>query len=358
MKWHDPLLFLAGSRAAILRIGSSWWALLVAALLVVSAGVARNYDHLSLRHEWEWLYGPFGASLASSLAVALFGCGTMMFDRRNRMTYFSFLTFYWMTAPCAWLYGIPVEAFTDLVTATKWNVFFLAAVSVWRVALMVRVLVVVTGEPAWLSLGRILFPAAFVAMLGAFSLIPIMGGVRVPPEEKIIHQAASFTVTASFWLCLLGLLLMVAGLFRKSKERRAFPWRKVARPTGALAFALLCVGAWLAASAPLQVKVTRNYRLKELVRKEDFKGAAAYASRFAKDDFSRIHYLPPSPTEREGRFLEDLIKALDGSEPAWLREEWKANLEILKTRYPDFHDPFAEPGEAPAEAPQPGKAEG
>ena len=43
MKIYDPFLFLIGNKAAITRIAGSYWSLLVGLILVISAGVARNY---------------------------------------------------------------------------------------------------------------------------------------------------------------------------------------------------------------------------------------------------------------------------------------------------------------------------
>jgi len=46
MKATDIFLFLVGHDGAIRRIAGSWWSLLVAALLVITGGISRNYDHL------------------------------------------------------------------------------------------------------------------------------------------------------------------------------------------------------------------------------------------------------------------------------------------------------------------------
>ena len=69
MRVFDPFLFLIGNRNAILRIAATPWALLVGAIFVVSAGVARNYDHHVLTQEWIWVGGPFIASFLTTIFV-------------------------------------------------------------------------------------------------------------------------------------------------------------------------------------------------------------------------------------------------------------------------------------------------
>ena len=51
-------------------------------------------------------------------------------------SYSHVLTFVALTSPPAILYAIPVERFTDLATARSLNVWFLATVALWRVALL------------------------------------------------------------------------------------------------------------------------------------------------------------------------------------------------------------------------------
>ncbi|HVF28684.1 MAG TPA: hypothetical protein VM943_10615 [Pyrinomonadaceae bacterium] len=55
----------------------------------------------------------------------------------QRWSYRHVLTFVSLTSPPAILYAIPVERFTTLATARTLNVWFLAVVATWRVALLV-----------------------------------------------------------------------------------------------------------------------------------------------------------------------------------------------------------------------------
>ena len=135
----------------------------------------------------------------------------------------------WLTAPCAWFYAIPVEAMTDIVTATKWNIAFLGIVAFWRVAIIVRAVSVLT-ETRWFPvLPLVMAPAALEAMLGsrlqALSLIGIMGGIRLPPQTQLLVSAANFTAIVSFWL-LIGFFIaafFVKGVAKKPLFRDASP---------------------------------------------------------------------------------------------------------------------------------------
>ena len=138
MRIKTLFAYLVGRRQAILEIASDRRSLYVAGPLVLSAGLARNYDQASLRDEPWRLLGPFAASLVISglLFVAVFA-----FARRKGMpdpgiggAYLSFLALYWMTAPMAWLYGIPYEAFLSPAHAIRANLWTLAVVSLcaWR----------------------------------------------------------------------------------------------------------------------------------------------------------------------------------------------------------------------------------
>lgn len=334
MRVADIPLFLVGNRGAIERIAGSWWSLLVGALLVVTAGIARNYDHLDLLRNPEWVWGPFAASFISSVLV--FGVVSPYLRlwkvREEGTGYLSFMCIYWMTAPCAWLYAIPVEAVTDLVTATKWNIAFLAVVSVWRVVLVTRALVVLTGAGLGTCLVAVLFPASAVMCVGSFakgvSLVGIMGGVRLPPHTELLQDAADVTMVLSFVACVFLLLWMIVSKFdwgRRKFAERPLPWRRERVPRGSLVLALAVLMTGFGAVVPVQVKVQRNHRLEMLILNGDYGGAIDYASGFQREEFSAIHYLPPDPFGYpwgNRREYQALLGAFDGSEAEWLRELW------------------------------------
>lgn len=205
MKALDFLAFLFGSRAAILRLASSRATLGLGFLLVLSAGVARHYDHASLLEDFRWLYGPLAVSLVSSLLVflAVF-VGLRLASKAGFWTqYREFLGLFWMTAPVAWLYAIPVEHWFEPIAAAKWNLLFLAMVSGWRVLLISRTVSVITNSRFGVSLFFVLIPASLEMAAATFlirlnyNVVSTMSGAEVRPDMQLMAHAADIVRTGS-----------------------------------------------------------------------------------------------------------------------------------------------------------------
>lgn len=336
MRPTDLLLYLFGNRGAIERIAATRHAWIIGAILVLTAGIARNYDHLNLLREPEWFIGPFAASLVSVGFIFLWMSGPLKLHMVG--SYWkqlgTFLVLAWLTAPCAWIYGIPVESMTDIVTATKWNIAFLGIVAFWRVAIIVRAVSVLT-DVSWLrALPLVLAPAALEAMIGSvhqrLSLVGIMGGIRLPPHTELLVHAANFTNMVSFWLCIAMFIaaFFVKGIAQKPLFRPASIASRAMLPAAIIMFI-----AWGAIAIPLQPQISNKYRLQSLLRDDDFAGAIAYASGKTRQDFPCHHYLPPKPSQR---FPFELLNQLPSDAPAWLRDEW-VNGSIESLKMSEFH---------------------
>jgi len=337
MRALDPLLFLAGHRGAIERIAATRHAWIVGAILVLSAGIARNYDHLDLLHQPEWFIGPFAASLVSIVFIFLCISGPLklMAAGKTGPQLLAFLTFAWMTAPCAWIYGIPVESMTDLVTATKWNIAFLAIVSLWRVFLMTRAVAVLTGVTHLRAFVLILAPAAFEAMAGSMakgmSLVQIMGGVRLPPHTQLLKEASGFIAGTSFWVFVAA---VVACWVVKGAAERSLDRERTASMAPSAGFSILAFAAWIAASLPFQPAVRNKYTLERLIQAGSYAEAVAFASSRQRSDFTAWHEFPPDSGGMpgfHGRKAFALLEATSPATPAWLRKEWSDSaIESLK----------------------------
>lgn len=107
--------------------------------------------------------------------------------------YKNVLTFVTLTSPPGILYAIPVERFLDLQTAQMVNVWFLAVVAMWRVALLAFYLRRL-ARLHWGSLivATLLPLTAIVATLTALNLeravFEVMGGIR--EVERTANDAA------------------------------------------------------------------------------------------------------------------------------------------------------------------------
>ena len=180
--------YLFGSRRCLVEVYRCPSAIWLGLLFVISAGFAREYDGEDLLHEPWHLLLPLGASLlTSSLLFALlevaFARGQGVRSKRPLWKYRSFLGLYWMTAPLAWLYALPVERFLDAPDAVRVNLWLLGIVSVWRVALMTRVVSVIYGRSLLAAFFVVMLFADSVAMfvfwLTPLPIVSIMGGIRL-----------------------------------------------------------------------------------------------------------------------------------------------------------------------------------
>jgi hypothetical protein len=192
------LRYLIGERSAILTVAAHPRTWLLGLVFVLSAGFAREYDGEDLLHEPWYLVLPLGASLVSSLALfavlylpsRLAGVDVSRFVPAYR----AFLGLFWMTAPLAWLYAVPYERLLHPVDAARANVATLALVAAWRVALMVRVAIVLFGLSPWAALFRVFAYADTVALVTLsflpFSIVEIMGGVRISEADTVVRGAA------------------------------------------------------------------------------------------------------------------------------------------------------------------------
>jgi hypothetical protein len=193
MRIRTLLGYLIGRRQAILDIAGDGRALILGFLFVLSAGLAREYDGADLVHEPWHLLIPIAASLGTSF---LLFCITFGVFRTKQMgappfltSYKMFLSLFWMTAPLAWLYGIPYERFLSPVAATTANLWTLGLVAAWRVTLMIRVVSVLMGYRIREAIFLVLVLAdaeALVALwLSPIPLIDVMGGIRGSESEMM-----------------------------------------------------------------------------------------------------------------------------------------------------------------------------
>jgi hypothetical protein len=188
------LRYLIGNRDAILQIATNRRALWLGLLFVLSAGFAREYDGEDLLREPWHLLLPLGASLGSSLLLFLLielAASLRKFDGSILSRYRTFLGPYWMTAPLAWLYAVPVERFLSAADAVRANLWLLGVVALWRMALMIRVISVLYGTSVRSALALVMLFADTVVLILVFTtpipIVSIMGGIRLTESEQIIQ---------------------------------------------------------------------------------------------------------------------------------------------------------------------------
>lgn len=269
----DVARFLLGQRDAIVDVAQAPGALGVGALFVLSAGLAREYDGEDLYAEPQHLVIPFLASLATSLLLFT-GVYITLRAHGGLVTgywslYAHFLAVYWMTAPLAWLYALPVERWLSAKGAVKANLWLLALVSAWRVALTIRIVMVLFGA-AFMDAGSLVGAfAATVAAVTAWTLpmpiISMMGGIRLSEKDNLIRGVM-------FWIRGLSLLASPA-LWLLAWQCLAHPIQRWHESTVGPSAGGIHLSLWVVAGASILVWLwlargpQREQRLRRLVER-------------------------------------------------------------------------------------------
>jgi hypothetical protein len=349
-------LYLLGNRLAIVRLAESRAALWVGLLFVLSAGLAREYDGADLLHQPWHLALPLVASLGTSLMLY----ALVFIAARNRGVkvlpfvdgYRTLLTFYWWTAPLAWLYAIPVERFLSPGDATAANLWLLAAVSVWRVLLITRAVSV------WLDAGFIamffivMFFADTVAVLLAFispkPIFNIMGGVRLSEPDRVVLDTM---LTVMFLGGLSWFLWLIAAGVVIGKRTPAWRLatssageRRVSKPLWVVAALFLAVGISI---LPIGQREQQNrWRAEHFLRAGDLEHAVHYVSQFPRADFPPVWDPPPRLGFGEDRPpVLDVLESIEAHGAAqWFRELYVDKFSqdpsnLLREAMPDEDDP-------------------
>jgi hypothetical protein len=333
------LRYLIGDREAILAIAGNRHALWIGLLFVLSAGFAREYDGEDLLHEPWHLLLPVGASLASSFALFTLAYGVAAAKgapwRAFFVNYCSFLGLFWMTAPLAWLYAIPYERYLSPADAMRMNLLSLGVVSAWRVALMVRVLMVILNYSLPQAACLVFMFADGIALLLLrflpFPLIVVMGGLRLSEAERIQHGIACLVFefggcSLPFWL--LGCLISLAG----SRPSWQVTVLNPAIGKGIGVAALGSVLIWAFILPWTQPEQSRKRLVEKAVARSHFADALEELSRHTLADYPPGWDPPPRRLDFQSRrnSLLEMLEEIVRSEPApWVREfyfEKAANL--------------------------------
>lgn len=310
--------FLLGSRSAILAIGATRWSLLIGAILVLSGGLARNYDGIWIPAEWPAL--SHGIVVSVGNAFILFAL--VWFAGRGReggvpfwRGYLAFLGLFWMTAPMAWVYGIPYERWLSPLDALHANMISLGCISVWRVALTTRILSVIFGVPMrrafWLVM---LFADALLLLALAIAPLPVidfMGGMQQSPQERELASAAfmaGFIGGASLLVWIIGAIWAATGPHATWKVPGSQPATEVrSAPRGALAFAAAALVAWIGIATVSAPEQRLRYETERLLTSGQVAAALKQMSSHTRADYPPMWEPPPRPT---WRILEPSPEAL------------------------------------------------
>jgi len=322
--------FLSGNRAAIGKVASANASLWLAFLFIVSAGLARNYDHHLLLKEPLWLGGPVIMSLFSSLFIYGFVklIGGLNRKKCTSQNYLSFLRCFVMTAPLAWLYGIPVERFTDPLPATIFNFTVLLIVSFWRVALMTRVLQVLFNFHPIRAFVLIAIPASvemfFATLFKSVDIVGIMGGMRLSEADKFLLAATNTMTMGSLIIFVISILLIFYTPRRDVKSWQPSESRiKVGKSSWS--FAIIIIALWLGIAIEPQKKLRKLETFRSLVRHENYEEASHFVTVTTEEEFPPHRRLLPKPSIYSPPPAVRLL-AFWNDWPAWFRERLREDV--------------------------------
>ncbi|HSI35692.1 MAG: hypothetical protein ACAI43_20915 [Phycisphaerae bacterium] len=254
---------LVGRRDSILAAYHSPATLWLGLAFVLVAGLARDYDAADLSRDPWWLVVPAGASAV--VALAIYGLARVRVADRPPFWsgYRRFLGLVWLMSPMALLYGIPWERLAEPGEAVRLNLWTLALVSAWRVALAARVVHVLTDLGGVPSLLRVSLIAGSVAALALFTVpapvFQVMGGIRQTSGERLL---ASTIVFARAGVVLSSLFWLVGGLVSLAYGRGR--WVAHAGTRGGTSWACVVLPAVLAAPFVIALPATqREQRLRD-----------------------------------------------------------------------------------------------
>jgi hypothetical protein len=333
---------LFGNAEAIKEVAASksalWWAL---ALVFITA-IPRNYDQtFILEKPFLWVFGPVVFSTLSSLFIF---CFIFLFLIRAKRPpdelkprfwpqYRSFLGLYWMTAPVAWLYALPVERFLAAEAAARVNVLLLAIVSLWRVWLLSRALSVALNDRASVVLAHVLTPvclevSALIFFGGRVAKMVMSGmsGMRNSPAEDILISALGFTFVGSLMLLVVSAFCMV--IMRPMEPVDSLPELRSSKTSWR--FPVLAALGWLAVAAVPQLELWHNYQARRLLEAGDYRGVVRFLSTHSKTEFAPARRIDPDPYEETvWKHLPQILAAMDGHEAAWVLEEYLSHADVL-----------------------------
>lgn len=341
--------YLAGDREAIGQVAACRNAWKVGLVFVFSAGLAREYDGESLLHEPWHLALPLAASIVTSLV--LFLMVSLVAHRRgvkllgSPRSFRQFLGLFWMMAPMAWLYAIPVERFMSPGNATAANMWLLGIVATWRVVLMIRVISVVFGVTRLRDAISTVMLFSDVVMLIAVHAMPvpvwaIMGGVRLTQSEQII-----LNVTCT--LKLVGILSLPVWLVGYACAcRKGSGWKPMREDSdapvsrGIWTLAVFSVLIWLSILPVTQPEQQLRFLVERDLKTGQIDEALRLMSEHDRTEFPPHWDPPPRLGYREWHpNLYDVLESLAASADmrSWVRQlyvdKFMANLNSRQMRY-------------------------
>jgi hypothetical protein len=323
----DVLGYQFGNADSIRRVAGSKHLIWISALLVLITSIPRNYDQTYIGEAPWWPVIPLLFSFFSG--TFLFLILQLAFIRQAVegfwQKYALFLGLFWMTAPVAWLYGIPFERWLDPRAATIGNLWLLGIVSAWRVVLIIRVVAVVFQVHWTRPAGWVLFAASTEVLVVLFSRVlgegiaRGMGGMRNSPEQELIVDVlGKVFITCLFAAPGFLFLMLVTWKLFSEKARLIELCNDLRVPKKLLILAPL---VWFGIAVQPQSELAKEFHYRRHLRQEKFREALAYLNKLEPDDWPPAKSFRPDPYEAEvWNWLPGLMLEVTANEKHWVQQ--------------------------------------
>jgi hypothetical protein len=341
MTGRDVVRFQWGAREAITSLAASRATLPTGIVLVLLTSIARNHDQTWIGESpVRWVLGPLLFSLMSGtwLFLTVYALGIRSnwnIELQNRSFWRdwpAFMGLFWMTAPVAWLYAIPVERFLDPIQAARANVALLATVSLWRVLLFARVVQVIGSVRYRDALRWVLMAAAietaviiFFATFGE-AIMRGMAGLRYSPAQEVLYRALNIAFTGAIGVGAIAIFIEL--VFGREAPRSRLPvQRGDTLPRWFLAGVTVF---WMGVAVLSQPGVRRTAHVEALMNSGQFREALDFLASHPPDQFAPGRPLPPRGYEWSTfTQVPGLVSALQTNDPAWVQDHVIGQLDVL-----------------------------
>jgi hypothetical protein len=342
--------YLIGNADAIRSVATDKNSLWLGIGLVLLTAIARNYDQNFVLETPLWFFGPLLFSLFSGSFLfwilrsflvkhIMVPVGSEAPPQGSQWR--SFMGLFWMTAPVAWLYAIPVERFLMSYNAAVANLCLLAIVAAWRVLLMSRIVQVVNEVPFSRACGWVLVGASLEVIIVVFcgfltggglsrKILAGMAGMRHAPEEQLTMSALGTSWNGAVLLLIVCSVTLYAFKFRGS----AAPFPAPVSGSRPARWLLVLPALWITAAIPAQLEQFRFHTHAKLVNAERYADALAYLSHFQRSDFPKSRRIEPDPYEYPvWKRLPPTVALLTTNTPPWIREVYLSHLSVTVRHY-------------------------
>jgi len=311
--------------------GAIW----LAAAFVMTAALARRYDQADLLDKPHMLLLPLVVSGVNATLLALYW--RLLRNGRGRPRFLiewrRIVTLFWMTAPLAWLYGIPWERVLDPVGAVWANLWSLLIVAAWRVILTARFLSVLGGVSMTRCFAFLMVFADAVAVvlmaLAPKPMVSLMGGIAHSPADALIGRL-------DFQIMIIGVFSfpLWAGWALWALFAKAPPWAPV--PQGHIhRYVWIPVGVVTVLFAVPMIWTQPEQRLATAVNRflEQDRSTEAIDVISAHQPSDLPPGFDPRPRHWEGEMSPSLWRVIAalGERPAtpdWVKELWYRKLRL------------------------------